>query len=700
MPPKGTQLSTKPKYLLIAEKPSLMREIMKVYQKNNYPFELVGAHARGHLMRLKLPNELGCTGFGFNSLPFFPEKWEYIPIEDSKDLLKQIKETFKKGKFTGIIHAGDPEVEGELIIREVIDYIGAKCPVYRFFTNELTEKAISNALNDLKPLSTPLYERYYQTGLARQHSDYIVGMNYSPAYSDKLKTTVAAGRVMTFILGLLVQREIDIENFKDEVNYGVSAVFETKNNEFFKGQLMLKNGNKLEVAKYDTKKEAEDILSKNEKPAVVRNLKYTETEIHPGKFFKLSTLQAEAAKYGYSINDTLNILQRLYEMSYVTYPRTNCEYISGNEDLDKSIMAAKTFLQTDIETDKEKVLKNSNFVNLKKLESEGHTALMPTGILPKGLNKAEQAIYKLVCRRFLSAFLPSCKTRKTTALITSGENIYKAEGIQVLQAGFKQLYENSVYPNNAVSLPILKENDELNIDASVIEMHKQKPTPITDSELIKILDNPLSLVKDLNDPELLKMLKNVNDGESFTIGTQASRPGIITKLEKREYITHKKGRYEPTKTGRQIIEAIGFDSPLLNVLYTGSWEIELEKIREGNADRELFEQKVKEDIVEKLNEIKNKQFSIIATGEATSYVCPKCGNALVSTPGTLKCSCGFLFFKKTYKKMLSERQIGLLLGGEKVHVKGLKWEKDTFEADLQLDKSDYKVKRVKPEAFV
>lgn len=702
MPPKGTHLSTKPKYLLIAEKPSLMREILKVYEKNSFPFELTGAHARGHLLRLKLPNELGVTGYGFSTLPFFPDEWQYVPIEESKDVLKQIKDVYKKGKFSGIIHAGDPEVEGELIVREIIDYIGAKCPVYRFFTNELTESAIKNALNDLKPIGTPLYERYYQTGLARQHSDYIVGMNYSPAYSDKLKTTIAAGRVMTFILGLLVQREIDIENFKDEVNYGVNAVFETENKENFKGQLMLKEDNKLEQAKFDTKKKAEEVLLKNEEPAIVRNLKDSKTEIKPGKFFKLSTLQAEAAKYGFSINDTLNTLQRLYEMSYVTYPRTNCEYISGNENLDKAIEVAQKTLNSKMDVDKNRVLKNSNFVNKKKLESEGHSALMPTGTMPQNLNKSEQIIFKLVCRRFLSAFLPSCEVNKTTALITSGENIYKAEGLQVLRSGFKELYENSVYPNNAVSLPNIKENDKLKIDANVCEIHKQKPTPITDAELIKILDNPLSLVKDLKEdnPNLLRVLKNLNEGESFTIGTQASRPGILTKLEKRNYINHEKGRYTPTGMGRKIIEAIGFDSPLVDVLYTGYWEIALEKIREGIADRKGFEEEVKEDIQKRLNDIKNKNFKIIASGDKSNFICPKCGKPLLETPGTLKCECGFIFYKKTYKKSLTKRQIGLLLGGEKVHLKGLKWENQTFEADLQLDRNDYKVKRVQPESFI
>lgn len=681
------------KYLLIAEKASLMNAIMKVYNKYNFGYEIVPKCARGHLLRLKLPNELGYTGYGFKSLPIFPDKWEYVPIDDTRQMLKDIKDTYKKGKFQGIIHAGDPEVEGELIIREIIDYIGATCPVYRFFCNAQTEADYKRALENLKPISTPLYERYYQTGLARSHNDYIVGMNYSPAYSEKLGATVAIGRVKTFILGLTVKRAIEIENFRDEINYGVTAIF----NNSFKGNLQERVDNKLVPARFDTKKDAQDAIDKNEEFAIVRKIESKESEIKPEKFYKLSTLQKEAAKYGFSIQETERTLQSLYEAGYVTYPRTNCEYIGGNEDITHALTAAQNALEVKCDADRARVLNNPKYVNPKELESEGHTAIMPTGIIPTGLNKKQLIIYRLVCRRFLSAFLPNAKIRKTTAIITSGDNIYKSEGTALLEEGFKMLYESTSYPNNVVDLPVLNINDKLDIKADVVEVHKQKPTPITEAELIDLLDNPLKLAKELKetDPELLKVLKNLNEGKNFAIGTQASRPGILNDLERREYILHEKGHFVPTETGRKIIESIGLDAPILNVLNTGRWEIFLEAIRKGEGDAKAFEDEIKKDVLRNLEDIKNKQFSALIHGSNSQYACPKCKSPLKETPGTFKCSCGFVLFKKTYQKKLSERQIKQLLDGKTIHVKGLKWNSDTFEADLFLDKTDYKVKRAR-----
>lgn len=685
MPPKGSKLPTKPVYLLIAEKASLMNEIMAVFNHGNFPYDLIPRCARGHLMTLKLPSELGCGGYGFEYLPFFNDKWEYKPIDETKEMLKEIKETYKKQKINGIIHAGDPGPEGELIVREIIDFIGVKCPVYRFWTNSLMESDISNALSRLPDVSQ--YDRVYNCALARQRADYDIGMNFSAAMSDKLKTVVAVGRVMTYIQGLIFKREMEIENFKDEINYGINAEF-TKGNDTFKGILV--DSEDLKQIKFETKQDALDTAQLNVNPCIVKKVATKGIESAPAAFYKLSTLQIEATKYGFSMDRTLNIAQSLYQKKYVTYPRTNCECINGNEDLDALLETAKRFLDVGVVPDKQRVLSNKKYTNPKALEGEDHSALIPTGAYPQNLTADEKKIFSLICRRFLAPFLDNAKSKKTIAIIESGDNFYKAEGQMLISAGYKVLYESE----KMTDLPKLQEGDECIISASIAELHKQKPGLLTESELLKILDNPLKFVS--KGDERYKTLKD----NGFIIGTQASRPGIIKKLINKGYINLNKGRYSSTEKGRQIIEAIGLDFPLMDVLYTGNWEIKLKQIQDNEITKETFEKEIRGDIVDILEYIKSKNYKQVIAGENSTYACPKCGKILKAVPGRLMCDCGFILWTKTYGKTLTERQKGMLLGGEVVHLKGLVWEGKKFEGDFFLDKNDFKVKKVQQESFI
>ena len=431
------------KALLIAEKPDLMRKIQDVYEnhRTEIPYDIIFQSQRGHLVTLMLPDEIDETqkDWSWENLPIEPEKWEggwkYKVIEEkktgsfltAKERFQQIDKELKSGKYDFVIHAGDPDQEGELLVNIVLQYAKNKLPVKRFWTNDLTEGHILDALKNLKDDDRDeMLVNLMAAAVGRQHSDYRFGMNISRAATLQMDGRVACGRVKTPILAIVCKREEEIKNFKAQTEYGVKCMYEKIGDNEFTGQLFSNDlidekeekdeDKKQGIVWYKDKDAAQDKINELSHYSSAEVISYESEEVKTfaPKLFKLATLQIEAGKMGYNDATTLKIIQSLYEKKLLSYPRTDCEYLSSEEDFYGIISAVlnvpecEPFIRTQITKSAiEKVKHTKKWINDKELEKSGHSAIRPTTEAADmdALTKEERDIYTLVCKRFIAIFL-------------------------------------------------------------------------------------------------------------------------------------------------------------------------------------------------------------------------------------------------------------------------------------------------------
>ena len=285
----------------------------------------------GHLVRLLLPSELDeeQKRWSWDNLPFYPEEhggWKYRIIEGKTSLFNDIKKEINSGNYDFIIHAGDPDQEGQLLVQLVLDQCKNKLPVKRFWSNDLTPKAIEKALKNLKDNDNdPFLINLYKAGQMRQKTDYLYGMNFSQAISLKTNQTMSIGRVKAPTTKIIVDRENEIANFKPVTTYEVSAAF----TEGYEGVLFDDEGN---VAFEDKNGAMAEIRNLGRIGEVV-SVESKEEKTNPPAYFKLSTLQIAAGKaFGYNADKVLALVQSLYEKKVMSYPRTSCEFLSSATD--------------------------------------------------------------------------------------------------------------------------------------------------------------------------------------------------------------------------------------------------------------------------------------------------------------------------------------------------------------------------------
>ncbi len=391
------------KALLIAEKPSLKRTIEEYYKKHKseIPYDIDFIEQRGHLVTLMLPDEIDeeQKKWCWENLPFHPEEhggWRYKTISEKKEgsfltageRYKKIGELLKRGDYDFVINAGDPDQEGELLIRSVLKCLGNKLPVKRFWTNAITESAVIAALKNLMDDdSEPQLTNLLQAGYGRQHSDYRFGMNISRAMSLKMGGRVPCGRVMTPILGIVCKRENEISNFTPKTVYGVKVHYK----DGFTGQLYEEKGSDTDendensgYVWFDGKEDAFDAMKAVKGPLTITTYDVKRQETFAPKLFKLATLQIAANNVGLSTKRNDEALQSLYEKGYVTYPRTSCEYLSSSEELSRMIESARTvkelgpFIDSISPSAIDRVKATKKYVNDAALKESGHSAIVPT----------------------------------------------------------------------------------------------------------------------------------------------------------------------------------------------------------------------------------------------------------------------------------------------------------------------------------
>lgn len=656
---------------LIAEKPDLMRKIEACYKahRSEIPYEIKFASQRGHLLTLYSPSDLSpkLQRWSWDTLPIFPENyggWKYHVIEDrpqkgmqsAADRYHFIEEELHSGRYDFVIHAGDPDQEGELLVNMVLSHAGNKLPVKRFWTNDLTDAHILQALKNLKddehdPMLTNLLKAAY----ARQHWDWIFGMNVTRGVALQTNdgSRTACGRVKTVLLSIVVRREKEIADFKPTTVYGVQADYHKGfTGSLFRSQDAVNNefadeDQKAGIVWFDTKPEAQNFLKSLSNQAVVVSNERKHVKTWAPKLFKLSTAQMVAGKHGYKDNKVLEIIQGLYERSILSYPRTDCEYLSSDEDfagilhtLYRCDPELQPFIRTITPADIERVRQSKRWINDAALKESGHSALRPTtkDFDMNDLSADEKFIYQMICKRFVAMFLPPMESDIVTVITNDNGNTFRSTGKTTTNIGFGKIFG---VEKTDKEIPPVTKGEVLGVDKfEITEKTTKCPQRFTSPDLIGVCENP---AKYLNDKSLQAL------GKRLKIGTPATRSGIIQALYTPQgqkvdgkygdgYLEVKKeGKRDvlvPTKAGTTLIHNLS-GLMITRVDMTGQWEERLDLMRKGKITESALNEEMMSDFKKMMSEIHDRKMEAAdpegqrrGAPKETGVLCPVCGSPM------------------------------------------------------------------------
>ena len=721
------------KALLIAEKPSLRRAIESVYKKHQseVPFEITFMEQRGHLLTLKTPDELDedMKEWTFDTLPFAPEDhggWQYKVIKEKKtgnfltagERYSAIKRELKSGQYDFVINAGDPDQEGELLIRIVLGAIGTNIPVKRYWSNDMTEIKMLDALKNLRDDDhDPMLTNLYMAAIGRQHSDYRFGMNISRAATLKIGFRAACGRVKTPILSIVCKREDEIKNFVPKTVYGVRVDYD----EGFTGQMYdtsvpedVDDDDTQQADHFiwfDTKAEADAAIAALSSPLTVTDFKSQRSETYAPKLFKLATAQIAAGKFGFTSQKTLDTIQSLYEKGFMSYPRTDCEFLSSGENLDAILKSASSvpslapFISSVTKSDIARVRGTKKWVNDKRLTESGHSALVPTTSAPdfSKLSPDEQRIYELVARQFVAIFLPPLVQNRTTLTAETNGKSFKSTGKTLVDAGYTKIF-GTKFSDEVI--PEHRKGDSLSAsNFSKVEKTSTCPKRFSDADLIAVCEAPHKFLEDAS----LKTL-----GKKLKIGTPATRASIIEELIQRDkYLERKKiGKSTyvvPTESGEIIYNDLK-NLSICKVDMTGEWELKLEDVRSGNLSLSELEQGMMNDVAAMVDEIKNSDIKTSARpGRKSVCTCPSCGGDILEGDKSYFCSnwktkgCKVSMWRRAGDTPYTHDEVAKLLSGERISKK-ISWKdkntgvKKEGTVDMQYDATENRVKFLQHQA--
>ncbi|WP_304064394.1 DNA topoisomerase 3 [Pedobacter glucosidilyticus] len=574
--------------LVIAEKPSVARELAKVFGATNKKGGYIEGKgysftwAFGHLLQLAPPQDYGFYGWKQQNLPMLPHKFKLAVrkiktkdglVEDPavRKQLDVIKALFDE--CTEIIVATDAGREGELIFRYIYYYLKCKKPFRRLWISSQTDAAIKDGFRNLKPGSD--YDTLFNSAHCRSESDWLVGMNATQALSISAgnKAVLSLGRVQTPTLAMICQRYLEIQQFVPQIYFQV-AIQLNKDGHLFRA---------ISAINYKTKEEAETVLGQVLDVAAghptgghITKVEAKAKKEPPPLLHDLSSLQQEAnKKKGYTADQTLGILQQLYESKLVTYPRTGSRYIG--DDIYAGIPALIAKYQQHPQFGKQAeylatIKLNKRSVNAKKVTD--HHAILPTGENAGYLSEDKQAVYDMVVGRMLEAFHQECIKETTKISVSSGAD-FIANGTVIQSAGWRSVFndpDDEKKEGENASLPKVAQDEYLPVTNKAVLEKQTKPKPLyTEATLLKALE---TCGKDIEDEELRYAMKESG------LGTPATRASIIETLIKREYIGREKKNLVPTKKGLAVYEVVK-DKKIAHAELTGQWEKRLEEIRSG-----------------------------------------------------------------------------------------------------------------------
>lgn len=698
------------KKLILTEKPSVARDFAKALNVNNKQdgfFEseqYVITWAIGHLLQLKSPEDYDqkWKKWQLENLPILPTKFEYKGQAKTKKQLDIVVRQLKRSDIDEIIVATDAGREGELIARNLITRSGVKRKMYRFWTSQaLSSKVIIENIKSAKPLEE--YDRLYKAGRCRQGADWLVGMNLSRLATIKMGDLFSIGRVQTAVLGLIVSRRKEIDNFKPEPFFVIKGTFSFESamvDALWFDPLKKENQNKI-----DSEEACQKVfLQCQGKEVVVDNIKKSEKRQTPPQLFSLTELQKVAnRKYGFTANHTLNIAQSLYEKyKCLSYPRTDARVLGSQ--IYSQVESLLDKFKTDHEDlfqyyDAKKVsLSNRQVFDDSKLTD--HHALIPLKSFSGGCGTDEGKIFNLVLKRFIAVFCKDYVFEETNLNFIIAKNYFKTKGQQIVCMGWRAIEDKE----SEVVLPPLIKGQVGEIAKLKYEKKFTKP-PFEYSEALLLQDmiNPSRLVED-------REYKRVFRTE-VGLGTQATRAQIIETLIDRNYISRENRVLRATLKGIKLIDTLTqlkFSSSLAKPEETAKWEMELEKISQGNGDEVLFAQNIIQFIKDATSEwieandiervkVREKSSSSKYQSKKVSVVgvCPFCGSQILSYPKSYGCSkwkdgCKFTVWKKIAGKAITPAIVkDLIASGKSSKLKGFKSKQGKFfEATLIMDNNN------------
>lgn len=574
----------------IAEKPSVAREIANVLgartKKDGY-IEGNGYQVTwtfGHFCTLKEPHEYTpqWKRWSLDLLPMIPPRFG-IKLLENDGVVKQFSVIESLiANADEVINCGDAGQEGELIQRWVMQKAQCKCPVKRLWISSLTEDAIREGFQKLRDQSE--FDKLYEAGLSRAIGDWLLGMNATRLYTVKYgqnKSVLSIGRVQTPTLALIVNRQLEIENFKPEAYWELKTVYRDTTFSATKGR-------------FTTQEEGEKFLNEiKDSEFEVTDVSVKKGEESPPRLFDLTSLQVECnRKFAFSAEETLKTIQSLYEKKLTTYPRVDTTYLSddiypkvpatlkglaGYEELVKPVLAAK------IKKSK-KVFDNSKVTD--------HHAIIPTGVRANAVSENERRVYDLIVRRFIAVFYPNCLISTTTVLGEAAKVEFKVTGKQILDAGWRVVFEKQ--QESAASeesnkdeesiLPDFEKGEKGNHQPSLTEKWTTPPKYYTEATLLRAMETAGKFV---DDDELRDALKENG------IGRPSTRAAVIETLFKRNYIRKEKKNLLATITGVQLIQTIQ-EELLKSAELTGMWEKKLRQIERNEYEPRVFIDELKE----------------------------------------------------------------------------------------------------------
>lgn len=626
------------KHLVIAEKPSVGRDIARVLhcnKKTNTYIEgtdYIVTWALGHLVTLADPEQYGeqYKTWNMDTLPMLPEHWKLVVIKQTGRQFHAVKDLIFRKDVSDIIIATDAGREGELVARWILDKAGNQKPLKRLWISSVTDKAIREGFQNLRPGRS--YEPLYHAAVARAQSDWVVGINATRALTCKYNAQLSCGRVQTPTLAMIAAREEEIRSFKPVPYYGLKATV-----------------GGITFTWADTKSGSSRSFDKDRIQAIKQTAAASllVTDVHKKlkktfapALYDLTALQREAnQKFGFSAKQTLNIMQRLYENHKVlTYPRTDSRYLTTDivPTLKERLKSCAVGPYSKIagRLSMQHLTANKSFVNDSKVSD--HHAIIPTEqfVQLDHMSNEERKIYDLVVRRFLAVLSPACEYEETSISGTIGEERFSAKGNFIQSAGWREVYESGYTDGeeeeeqtafSQISLPDLKKGETLPVTALTITEGKTKPPAyFTEGTLIAAMENPVKYLRH-KDQDVVKTL-----GETGGLGTVATRADIIEKLFN-SFLMEKKGNeIHITSKGKQLLSLVPSDlkSPEL----TASWEMRLQAIAKGKESDKAFMREIEHYTKALIQEIKSAD-GTFRHDNMTRTKCPKCGKFMLEVNG-------------------------------------------------------------------
>lgn len=644
----------------IAEKPSVARDIAAVLganEKRDGYMEGNGYQVTwtfGHLCTLKEPHDYApqWKQWALGALPMIPPRFgiKLISNPTYERQFHVIEQLMQRAEL--IVNCGDAGQEGELIQRWVMQKAQATCPVKRLWISSLTEEAIREGFDHLRPAAD--FQSLYEAGLSRAIGDWLLGMNATRLYTMKYgqnRQVLSVGRVQTPTLALIVNRQHEIEHFVPKQYWDLkttyrdtlfSAIIKKSEEELAieeeKRREAIATGKK--VAKEEENRGIDLITDRSVGEQFVEQIKALpffitrvtrkEGKEAPPRLFDLTSLQVECnRKFSFSADDTLKTIQSLYEKKFTTYPRVDTTFLSDDiyPKCPGILKGLRDYHVLTAPLEGKALIKSKKVFDNSKVTD--HHAIIPTGRQPQGLTQMEQRVFDLVARRFIAAFYPDCRYASTVVLGSAGQIEFKTTGRQILDAGWRTVFstpigaaaqiattqvngaqgEEEAQQEEEKTLPTFTKGESGPHVPLLTERWTQPPRPYTEATLLRAMETAGKLV---TDDELRDALKENG------IGRPSTRAAIIETLFKRNYIRKEKKNLIATSTGVELIGLI-HEELLKSAELTGQWEKKLREIERRTFTAPQFLEELKamvQDIVGKvLNDTSNRRITLVQSIE-------------------------------------------------------------------------------------